>query len=234
MTTLPDPGELLERLGVELDTETLRIALTHRSYAYEHPGETHNERLEFLGDAVLQLAVTDEIYHRYPEWDEGRLAKLRASVVSARALAGVARSMGLGAHIRLGRGEVRTQGSEKPSILADTTEAVIGAVYESLGPVPARDLVLRMIVPLLEDATVLHEGRDWKTQVVELAAQHGLGIVRYTVEGTGPDHARHFTADAVIGDELLGHGEGTSKKAAERSAAAAACEAIEARFPSGS
>ena len=93
MTALPDPGELLERLGVDLDTETLRIALTHRSYAYEHPGEVHNERLEFLGDAVLQLAVTDEIYHRYPEWDEGRLAKLRASVVSARALAGVALSL---------------------------------------------------------------------------------------------------------------------------------------------
>ena len=148
MTALPDPGELLERLGVDLDTETLRIALTHRSYAYEHPGEVHNERLEFLGDAVLQLAVTDEIYHRYPEWDEGRLAKLRASVVSARALAGVARSLGLGPHIRLGKGEVRTHGSDKASILADTTEAVIGAVYESLGPVPARDLVLRMMVPV--------------------------------------------------------------------------------------
>lgn len=233
MTAEPDPGELLKRLGVDLDTGTLRIALTHRSYAYEHPGETHNERLEFLGDAVLQLAVTDEIYHRYPEWDEGRLAKLRASVVSARALAGVARSLGLGPHIRLGKGEVRTQGSDKASILADTTEAVIGAVYESLGPVPARDLVLRMMVPLLEDTKVLHEGRDWKTQIVELVAQHGLGTVRYTVEGTGPDHARHFTADAVVDGQVLGHGEGTSKKAAERAAAAAACEAVEARFPSG-
>ncbi|WP_055083418.1 ribonuclease III [Kocuria salsicia] len=234
MTTLPDPGELLERLGVDIDTETLRIALTHRSYAYEHTGELHNERLEFLGDAVLQLAVTDEIYHRYPDWDEGRLAKLRASVVSARALAGVARTLGLGPHIRLGKGEIRTHGSEKASILADTTEAVIGAVYESQGPVPARDLVLRMMVPLLEDTRVLHEGKDWKTQIVELVAQHGLGTVRYEVEGTGPDHERHFTADAVVNGEVLGHGEGTSKKAAERAAAAAACETIAARFPSKS
>ncbi|WP_295109672.1 ribonuclease III [uncultured Kocuria sp.] len=232
MATLPDSGELLERLGVDIDTETLRIALTHRSYAYEHTGELHNERLEFLGDAVLQLAVTDEIYHRYPDWDEGRLAKLRASVVSARALAGVARTLGLGPHIRLGKGEIRTHGSEKSSILADTTEAVIGAVYESQGPVPARDLVLRMMVPLLEDTRVLHEGKDWKTQIVELVAQHGLGTVRYDVEGTGPDHERHFTADAVVADEVLGHGEGTSKKAAERAAAAAACETIAARFPS--
>ena len=234
MATLPDPGELLERLGVDIDTETLRIALTHRSYAYEHTGELHNERLEFLGDAVLQLAVTDEIYHRYPDWDEGRLAKLRASVVSARALAGVARTLGLGPHIRLGKGEIRTHGSEKASILADTTEAVIGAVYESQGPVPARDLVLRMMVPLLEDTRVLHEGKDWKTQIVELVAQHGLGTVRYEVEGTGPDHERHFTADAVVNGEVLGHGEGTSKKAAERAAAAAACETIAARFPSKS
>ena len=232
MATLPDPGELQRRLGVDIDTETLRIALTHRSYAYEHTGELHNERLEFLGDAVLQLAVTDEIYHRYPDWDEGRLAKLRASVVSARALAGVARTLGLGPHIRLGKGEIRTHGSEKSSILADTTEAVIGAVYESQGPVPARDLVLRMMVPLLEDTRVLHEGKDWKTQIVELVAQHGLGTVRYDVEGTGPDHERHFTADAVVADEVLGHGEGTSKKAAERAAAAAACETIAARFPS--
>ena len=231
MTALPDPGELLERLGVDLDTGTLRIALTHRSYAYEHPGEVHNERLEFLGDAVLQLAVTDEIYHRYPEWDEGRLAKLRASVVSARALAGVARSLGLGPHIRLGKGEVRTHGSDKASILADTTEAVIGAVYESLGPVPARDLVLRMMIPLLEDTRVLHEGRDWKTHIVELVARHGLGTVRYEVEGTGPDHERHFTADAVVDGNVLGHGEGSSKKAAERAAAANACEALAARFP---
>ena len=231
MATLPDPGELQRRLGVDIDTETLRIALTHRSYAYEHPGELHNERLEFLGDAVLQLAVTDEIYHRYPEWDEGRLAKLRASVVSARALAGVARTFGLGPHIRLGKGEIRTHGSEKASILADTTEALIGAVYESQGALAARDLVLRMMIPLLEDTRVLREGKDWKTQVVELAAQHGLGTVRYEVEGTGPDHERHFTADAVVAGEILGHGEGTSKKAAERSAAAAACEEITERFP---
>ena len=226
MTTSPHPGALLERLGVDIDTETLRIALTHRSYAYEHEGDKHNERLEFLGDAVLQLAVTDEIFHRYPDWSESQLAKLRASVVSSRTLADIARSLELGPHIRLGKGEIRTKGSEKPSILADTMEALIGATYESAGDQPARDLVLQLIIPLLEDSHVLHEGRDWKTEISELAAHHSLGPVRYDVAGTGPDHARHFAASVSLNGTVMGHGEGTSKKASERSAAAAACQAI--------
>ena len=226
---MPDPGELLERLGVDIDTETLRIALTHRSYAYEHEGHPHNERLEFLGDAVLQLAVTDEIFHRYPDWSEGRLAKLRASVVSTRTLADIARHHRVGEHIRLGKGEVRTRGSDKASILADTVEALIGAVFESSGARAARELVLRLIVPLLEDAHVLHEGRDWKTEIVELASRHGLGPVRYVVAGTGPDHARHFSAEVQLAGRPMGHGEGSSKKAAERAAAAAACAALAER-----
>lgn len=229
---MPDPGDLLKRLGVDIDTETLRIALTHRSFAYEHEGETHNERLEFLGDAVLQLAVTDEIFHRYPQWSESQLAKLRASVVSSRTLADIARSLDLGPHIRLGKGEIRTRGSQKASILADTLEALIGATYESAGGEPARDLVLRLVVPLLEDTFVLHEGRDWKTEIAELSARYNLGLVRYDVEGTGPDHARHFTAAVSLSGTVMGRGEGTSKKAAERAAAAAACQVIDERHGS--
>lgn len=221
-----DRFQVLEkRLGVAIDTETLLIALTHRSYAYEHPGESHNERLEFLGDSVLGLAVTDEIYRRYPERTEGDLAKIRASVVSTRTLAQLARALDLGPFIRLGKGEIRTGGSNKASILADTMEALIGAVYLTHGIERARTFVLGMIIPLLEDDFVIHEGRDWKTEIQELAAMLQLGAVSYTVVGTGPDHSRCFTATCVIGDnDSAGVGEGTSKKEAERRAAASAYE----------
>ncbi len=214
--------DLEKRLGVDIDAETLLIALTHRSYAYEHPGTVHNERLEFLGDSVLGLSVTDEIYRRYPERTEGELAKIRASVVSTRTLAQLARGLELGSFIRLGKGEVRTDGHDKASILADTMESIIGAVYLTHGIERARRFVLGMIVPLLEDDFVIHEGRDWKTEIQELAAMRQLGSVHYAVVGTGPDHNRAFVATCVIGDDDAGTGEGTSKKEAERRAAAAA------------
>lgn len=214
--------ELEKRLGVDIDSETLLIALTHRSYAYEHPGTEHNERLEFLGDSVLGLSVTDEIYRRYPEHSEGDLAKVRASVVSTRTLAQLARGLRLGPFIRLGKGEVRTDGQNKASILANTMESIIGAVYLTHGIERARTFVLAMIVPLLEDDFVIHEGRDWKTEIQELAAMRRLGAVSYNVQGTGPDHNREFVATCVIGDDDAGTGEGTSKKEAERRAAAAA------------
>ena len=229
MTTTASPQDLLERLGVDIDAGTLRLALTHRSYAYEHEGQGHNERLEFLGDSVLGLAVTDEIYHRYPEDSEGSLAKIRAAVVSTRTLAELARSLGLGPHIRLGKGEVRTRGHEKASILADTMEALIGAVYVCAGLEPARAFVLRLVVPLLEAGFVVTEGRDWKTELQELAAARGLGPVRYAVEGTGPDHDRRYEARALVGGTEHGTGTGTTKKEAERSAAAQACAALAAR-----
>ncbi len=221
--------ELLKRLGVSIDAETLRLALTHRSYAYEHEGQGHNERLEFLGDSVLGLAVTDEIFHRYPDDSEGNLAKIRAAVVSTRTLADLARSLDVGAHIRLGKGEVRTRGHEKASILADTMEALIGAVYVCSGLEAARDFVLRLVVPLLEDGFVMTEGRDWKTEIQELAAAQGLGPVRYAVEGTGPDHDRRYEAHLLIGGKDHGTGAGTTKKEAERSAAAQAYAALVAR-----
>jgi ribonuclease-3 len=224
-----NPQELVERLGVDIDAETLRLALTHRSYAYEHEGQGHNERLEFLGDSVLGLAVTDEIFHRYPDDSEGSLAKIRSAVVSTRTLAELARSLGVGPHIRLGKGEVRTHGQEKASILADTMEALIGAVYVCSGLEPARAFVLRLVVPLLEDGFVVTEGRDWKTEIQELAAARGLGGVRYDVEGTGPDHDRRYEAHLLISGQDYGTGTGTTKKEAERSAAAQAYAALAAR-----
>ncbi|WP_343029882.1 ribonuclease III [Kocuria coralli] len=214
--------ELEKRLGVDIDAETLLIALTHRSYAYEHPGTVHNERLEFLGDSVLGLSVTDEIYRRYPDRSEGDLAKIRASVVSTRTLAQLARVIDLGSFVRLGKGEVRTNGQDKASILADTMESLIGAVYLTHGIERARGFVLGMIVPLLEDDFVIHEGRDWKTEIQELAAMRSLGPVSYSVVGTGPDHNRSFVATCVVGGDDAGTGDGSSKKEAERRAAASA------------
>ena len=146
MTNIPsEAGELLERLGVDIDAETFLLSLTHRSYAFENPGVEHNERLEFLGDSVLSLAIAEEVYRRHPELPEGELVKLHHVVVSAPALAIAARKLELGKHIRLGKGERLTGGADKDSILADTMEAIFGATYISLGREAARELVLRLI-----------------------------------------------------------------------------------------
>lgn len=218
MTSVPY-GELLERLGVDLDAGTLQLALTHRSYAHEHPGTPHNERLEFLGDSVLGLAVTHELYVRFPEETEGSLAKRRAAVVSERSLARIARSLDVGRHIRLGHGEELNRGAEKDSILSDTMEALFGATFMVCGPDIARDLVLRFTADLLDDAYVLGAGRDWKTEIQELAASLGIGEVRYEVTATGPAHAREYESTILIGGTVRGVGLGTAKKQAERAAA---------------
>lgn len=216
-----DTEELTQRLGVDIDAGTLRLALTHRSYAYEKGGIPTNERLEFLGDSVLGLAVTDALYRENPDLSEGDLAKRRSAVVSTRALAGVARGLDLGRYILLGQGEKLTNGRDKPSILADTMEAVIGAVYLSQGIETARAMVMRLIAPLLQDSDVLGEGTDWKTRIQELAAARRLGVIDYRVTGTGPDHARSFEALLVIGGTPYGAGTGNSKKEAEQAAAEA-------------
>ncbi|WP_129658750.1 ribonuclease III [Rothia halotolerans] len=212
-------GELLKRLGVDIDAETLQLALTHRSYAHEHPGTPHNERLEFLGDSVLGLAVTHELYVRFPEETEGSLAKRRAAVVSERSLARIARALGVGEHIRLGHGEELNRGAEKDSILSDTMEALFGATFMVCGPEVARDLVLRFTADLLDDAYVLGAGRDWKTEIQELAAAQGAGEIRYEVTATGPAHAREYESSILIGGEVRGVGIGSAKKQAERAAA---------------
>jgi ribonuclease-3 len=224
--------ELLKRLGVDIDAGTLRLALTHRSYAYENGGIPTNERLEFLGDSILGFSVTDSLYRDHPDLPEGDLAKRRSAVVSTRALAGVARSLGVGEFIHLGQGERLTHGKNKSSILADTMEALIGATYLCNGIEVARELVMRLTGPLLADAGALGAGTDWKTNIQEIAASRHLGTVYYAVEGSGPDHARSFAATLLIGGKPYGTGAGPSKKEAEQHAAADAWTVLSERFSS--
>ena len=230
----PDRALLLEALGVELDAELLVLALTHRSYAYENGGLPPNERLEFLGDAVLGLVVTDHLYRRHPDLPEGQLAKLRASVVNMMALAGVARDLGpggLGAFLLLGRGEELTGGRDKASILADGLEAMIGAVYLAHGIDVARGLVHRLFDPLLEAAPLKGAGLDWKTSLQELTAAQGLGVPEYRVDDEGPDHRKEFTATVYVGGRGLGSGGGKTKKEAEQKAAEAAYTTLKSEIP---
>ena len=225
-----DPAELSAALGVPLGDEILERALTHRSYAYENGGLPTNERLEFLGDSVLGLVVTDTLFRGYPNLPEGQLAKLRAAVVNMTALAGVARGLDLGAFIRLGRGEEGTGGRDKPSILADTLEAVIGAVFIDCGLEQASGLVHRLFDPVIERSARLGAGLDWKTSLQELTAAQLLGVPDYQVTESGPDHQKSFQAYVRVGGTLLGSGQGRSKKAAEQQAAEAAWMAISARI----
>jgi len=211
---------------VPITPETLERALTHRSYAYENGGLPTNERLEFLGDSVLSLVVTDTLYTSHPDLPEGQLAKLRAAVVQMNALAEVARELNLGAYIRLGRGEEGTGGRDKPSILADTLEAVIGATYIDCGLEAASGLVHRLFDSVIQRSSSLGAGLDWKTSLQELTADRTLGVPEYHVKDSGPDHQKLFRAVVKVGSRELGSGEGRSKKAAEQLAAEAAYHAI--------
>ncbi|WP_329050613.1 ribonuclease III [Amycolatopsis sp. NBC_01488] len=228
-----DPAPLLEALGVTLDPELLRLSLTHRSYAYENGGLPPNERLEFLGDAVLGMVVTDHLYTTHPDLPEGQLAKLRASVVNMHALARVARGLGeggLGAHLLLGKGEELTGGRDKASILADGLEAVIGAVYLEHGIEIARKLVHHLFDGLLAEAPLRGAGLDWKTSLQELTASAGLGVPEYRVEDTGPDHRKEFTATVLVAGRPLGNGTGSTKKEAEQKAAETAWRSLSAEL----
>jgi len=224
-------GPLLAALGVDLDPELLTLALTHRSFAYEHGGLPTNERLEFLGDSVLGLAVTERLYRTLPDSSEGVLAKLRASVVNMHALAGVARTLGvggLGAYLLLGRGEELTGGRDKTSILADGMESLLGAIHLQHGIEVAREVVERLFNTLLTEAPLLGAGLDWKTSLQELTSELGLGVPFYDVHSTGPDHLKEFSAQVVVSGNSLGAGAGTSKKEAEQKAAATAWRALSA------
>jgi ribonuclease-3 len=221
----------LARLEIELDPELLDLALTHRSYSYEHGGVPTNERLEFLGDSILGQAVTVMLYTTFTDLTEGELAKRRASLVSTVALAEIARTIGLGDVIKLGRGEELTGGRDKSSILADTVEAVIGATYLDQGPDVATALVLRLVMPLANDPARFGVSMDPKTSLQERAAQHGFEAPVYTIEESGPDHRKSFRATVVLTPanraaakrgELSASGEGSSKKQAESAAAATA------------
>jgi ribonuclease III len=232
LTPLRPVSELLDHLqevtGGPVDAAVLGRALTHRSYAYEAGGLPHNERLEFLGDSVLGLVVTTTLYDAHPDTSEGQLAKLRAAVVNMRALADVGRTLGLGDFVYLGRGEESTGGRDKDSILADTVEAVIGAVYQSAGIEAAAELVHHLVDPLLAQSATLGAGLDWKTSLQELTAAAGLGVPEYRIAEDGPDHLKTFTATAVVAGRELGSGEGRTKKEAEQKAAELAWRALTA------
>ena len=218
-------GGFLDAFGVAIDPELLQLALTHRSWAAEHDSAPHNERLEFLGDSILGQAVTVWLYREYPELPEGELARRRAALVSTVALAEVARGIGLGRWLRLGKGEKRTGGRDKDSILADTVEAIIGAVFLSTTPATAERFVLDLIAPLLEDPTRFTIALDPKTVLQTEAAKRGLPHPVYQVTGEGPDHDRRYTAVVEVSG-ATGSGTATSKKAAELLAARDAAEQL--------
>ena len=218
-----ETDELRDALGdPTLDPELLQLALTHRSFAYENGNLPTNERLEFLGDSVLGVVITETLYVTHPDLSEGRLAKLRAAVVNARALAEVARTIGLGHHVHLGKGEESTGGRDKASILSDTVEALIGAIYLSGGFENAARTVHLLFDPMMEAAAAMGAGLDWKTSLQELSALHGLGVPEYVIEDEGPDHMKTFTARVRVEGRLHGHGVGRSKKEAEQQAAESA------------
>ncbi len=204
------------------DDSLLDRALSHRSWCAENGDAPSNERLEFLGDAILGAVVADLVFRRYPELPEGQLTNLRKAVVNATALAEVATSIGLGEYIKLGRGERAANGQEKPSILSDALEALIGAIYLDSGPAVAAGVVTGLMTDRLDVAAGRLDDLDEKSRLQETVAAAGLEPPVYHVRTEGPDHAQHFFATVVVDGEVLGDGEGTSKKAAERVAAAEA------------
>ncbi|UXN31243.1 ribonuclease III [Glutamicibacter sp. M10] len=211
--------ELMKRLGIDIDSETFRLAFTHRSYSYENGGIPTNERLEFLGDSILGFCVAEYLYATFPDLPEGDLAKRRAAIVSTRALAIIARDLQVGEHLLLGRGEAQSNGANKSSILADTMEAILGATYLVQGMDAARAFVLRFVTPLLEDPRLVGATTDWKTVIQEVVASQKMGELRYDVAGSGPDHARTYVATLCIAEKGYGEGHGPSKKEAEQEAA---------------
>lgn len=230
-----DIRPLTEVLDIPVtDAGLLGLALAHRSYAFEAGGLPTNERLEFLGDAVLGVVITDDIYHRFPDEPEGRLAKIRAAAVNTQSLATIARELGLGEHVLLGRGEEQSGGRDKDSILADTLEAVLGAVYLDQGLDTAATLVRRLFADLLDDLSTRRASLDYKTSLQELTAAELGSLPVYELSEAGPDHEKHFTAVVHIGDEPLGQGEGRSKKEAEQAAAQKGYEELQRRLAVGS
>lgn len=212
--------DLSRRIGYHFDNRNLlECALSHRSWCSENGGAISNERLEYLGDSVLGLAVTESTYRDYPDLSEGGLAKIRASVVNATVLAAVAAEYGLGDAIRLGKGEGLSGGRQKTSILCDSFEAIIGAIYLDGGWEPASDFVLRSLTDRVAAAAQGPGDGDHKTLLQEILARRVDGPPVYTVEGEGPDHDMRFTAEVVVSDAVLGRGEGRTKKQAEQAAA---------------
>lgn len=214
-----DVSELQQKWGVALDPELLILALTHRSFANEMGGLPNNERLEFLGDSVLSIVATEELYRTHPDIPESELAKRRSAVVSQKPLANIARTLDLGSYILLGVGENKTGGRDKDSILSDTLEALIGATYLSHGLEPTRSVLLHHLGATLKAADEPDSLMDWKTPLREFALANKMGEVSFEVRDEGPDHNKHFYATVLAGVQPLGQGHGPSRKDAENLAA---------------
>ena len=237
---LPDGWEavdyqpLLDCLGVDIPRQLLIHALCHRSYAYEHPGIPNNERLEFLGDSVLSICITEQLFQQYCDRDEGDLSRMRASIVCGYALAQLADTLGphgLGEYLLLGKGEEMTGGRGRESILADATEALFGAIHITHGIEVSRRVILGLMQPLIDKVGTAGVSLDWKTSLQEYAASEYDTAPVYYVTCTGPVHAREYYATGIIDGRAFGTGAGPNKKKAERAAAQAAWEAIQAGKP---
>jgi ribonuclease-3 len=210
----------------------LELALTHRSYSYEAGGKPTNERLEFLGDSVLGLIVTNELYKLFPDLDESRLSPIRSGVVNMKALAQIAREINLGAYLRIGKGEEATNGRDKNSILADTFEALVGAIYLEHGYLKSSEIISKWIKPAILAATSQGSALDGKTALQELSAQLNLPSPEYEITESGPDHDKSFSASVILGAEKFPMGVGKSKREAEQSAAKIAYEVLAERIKS--
>jgi ribonuclease-3 len=206
-------------LGVEIEPQLLELALTHRSFSYENGRGPNNERLEFLGDAILGFLVTAHIHDHFADLDEGELTKLKNAVVSAPALAEAATALDLGSHLLLGKGEIQTGGREKQNLLADCFEAVLGAAFVSKGMPAASKIVEKFILPMLADPKQLLDSSDPKTTLLETLQAAGKPQPVYQITHEGPDHDRTFFATLVIDGEVAASGEGRSRKLAETNAA---------------
>lgn len=209
-----------------IDAQLLRTALIHRSWQAEHGSSVSNERLEFLGDAVLGWVVADMAFRRLDDVHEGKLTDLRISVVNQQALAERARELGIGEFIMLGKGEDAAGGRDKASILSDALEAIIGAVYLDGGATAAYDLVHRIFSDKLEQAIPTMDMFDAKSRLQELCARNGYSVPKYVTEGDGPDHDRVFSTAVYVDNSIVGRGNGRTKKAAEQAAAVEACGAL--------
>ena len=207
----------------------LQLALTHRSFSYENGGTPTNDRLEFLGDSVLGLLITEALFERYPDLDESKLSPLRSSVVNTKALATIARELALGQYLRIGKGEEATGGRDKNSLLADSLEALVGAIYIEHGYIATAKVVLRWCESALTAATAEGANLDSKTALQELASARGLNGPEYEITEFGPDHDKSFTALAILSGEKFSQGFGKSKREAEQIAAKLAYDAISAR-----
>lgn len=220
---------MIAALGTSVSSDLLELAFTHGSYSREFNGVPTNERLEHLGDSVLQLIITSELYKTFPDVDESRLSPMRAGLVNNSALVPIAKELELGQYLRIGRGEEITGGRNKNSMLADAFEALVGAIYLDKGFEVTEEIVLRWFRPTISSTNALDLGMDAKTALQELCAARGYGSPDYEITVSGPDHDKSFTAAVVVAKEKFEIGEGKSKREAEQAAAKLAFDNLNAR-----